>query len=475
MIRDLRRSHYQQLTLSLLGAAMVGWVFGRPWAFLALSSIGYLIWISYQQHRLIAWLISGARKTPPEAVGLWGVIFDHLYRVQRDHRKQVSNYREVVQRMRSSTEALADGIMLLDAQGNIQWWNSAARDLLRLRKEDSGQLLINLLREPRFIKFYHKNMHREPITLENPARLNCHIQVMMTVFGKGERLLVLRDVTRLQQLEMMRQDFVANASHELKTPLTVFKGHLENILTLADNLPPPVTKALLSMSNQTQRMNNLVSDLLMLTRLDAATSSTEGQAIDVGQMLTQIQIDALELSGAQQHLITIDCQTRCQLLGSPGEIRSVLNNLVFNAVNYSPPGSKIDICWKTTSKGAVLSVADQGRGIEQHHIPRLTERFYRVDPGRSSAVGGTGLGLAIVKHALQHHDARLDISSQSNRGSVFSCIFPEERLIDPSLDESDEALIEDNSAPLADPAKTGRPGAPFEAAQNDKQRGLDRA
>jgi len=475
MIRDLRRSHYQQLTLSLLGAAIVGWVFGRSWEFLALSSIGYLIWISYQQHRLIAWLISGARKTPPEAVGLWGVIFDHLYRVQRDHRKQVSNYREVVQRMRSSTEALADGIMLLDANGNIQWWNSAARDLLRLHKEDSGQLLINLLREPRFIKFYHKNTHREPITLENPARLNCHIQIMMTVFGKGERLLVLRDVTRLQQLELMRQDFVANASHELKTPLTVLKGHLENILTFADDLAPPVTKALLSMSNQTQRMNNLVNDLLMLTRLDAATSSTEGQAIDVAQMLIQIQTDALELSGDKQHQITIDCQTPCQLLGSPGEIRSALNNLVFNAVNYSPAGSNIDICWKKTSKGAVLSVADQGRGIEQHHIPRLTERFYRVDPGRSSAVGGTGLGLAIVKHALQHHDARLDISSQSNRGSVFSCIFPEERLIDPAAEELALALIEEERAALADPVETDGPLAPLDGAKADSQTGQESA
>ncbi|MDB9894366.1 MAG: phosphate regulon sensor histidine kinase PhoR [Reinekea forsetii] len=463
MIRDLRRSHYRQLTLSLVGAAILGAFFGYPWIFLAVSAIGYLIWISYQQHRLIAWLISGARKTPPEAVGLWGVIFDHLYRVQRDHRKQVGNYREVVQRMRSSTEALADGIMLLDDNGHIQWWNSAARDLLNLRKEDSGQMLINLLREPKFIKFYRKNLHREPITLANPARLNSHIQVMMTVFGKGERLIVLRDVTRLQQLELMRQDFVANASHELKTPLTVLKGHLENILSFADNLSPPVTKALHSMSNQTRRMNNLVTDLLMLTRLDAATSSTEGQAIDVAPMLDQIQSDALELSGDNAHQISVECQSSCQLLGSPELIRSALNNLVFNAVHYSPAGSRIDICWKKTARGAVLSVADQGRGIEQHHIPRLTERFYRVDSGRSSEAGGTGLGLAIVKHALQHHDARLDISSRSNRGSVFSCIFPEERLIDLAAPDPDK--IETSESSLAEDSGVSPAQAETSAAE----------
>jgi two-component system phosphate regulon sensor histidine kinase PhoR len=438
MIRDLRRSHYQQLTVALIVAFSIGWFFDAPWVFVSIAAIGYLIWILYQQHRLIAWLISGARKTPPEATGLWGVVFDHLYRVQRDHRKQVRNYREIVQRMRSSTEALNDGIILLDAHGNIQWWNSAAKELLKLRKIDTGQLLANLLREPSFIQFYNKTNHREPITIDNPARTGSSLEIAMTVFGKGERLLLLRDVTRLQQLELMRQDFVANASHELKTPLTVLKGHLENILAFNDDLAPPVEKALNSMNNQTTRMTNLVNDLLMLTRLDSAPNSVEGKEIDFPTFLEQIASDARELSGDKQHTIVVDCQSSDNLIGKPGEIRSAINNLVFNAINYSPEGTTVTIRWQRTKSGAVLSVQDQGSGIDQHHIPRLTERFYRVDAGRSSDNGGTGLGLAIVKHALQHHGARLDISSAKNKGSTFSCVFPKSRLIDPLAQEIDD-------------------------------------
>lgn len=437
MIRDLRRSHYQHLILGLVAAFIVGFYLGLPWLFVSLTVLGYLVWMLYQQHRLIAWLISGAKKTPPEAVGLWGVIFDHLYRVQRDHQKQVKNYRDVVQRIRSSTEALNDGIILLDINGNIQWWNSAAKELLKLRREDMGQLLTNLMREPRFIRFYNKSKHQEPVTLDNPARSGNQLQVAMTVFGRGERLLLLRDVTRLMQLESMRQDFVANASHELKTPLTVLKGHLENLLAFSDNLSTAQEKALNSMNHQTNRMNNLVNDLLMLTRLDSAQNTSEGKPLDIGSLLQQVAQDAQELSGDHDHQIKIDIQSERQLRGHLGEIRSIINNLVFNAVNYSPKGSDILITWQATDSGAVLSVQDQGIGIDQHHIPRLTERFYRVDTGRSSEQGGTGLGLAIVKHALQMHDARLDIRSEKGKGSTFSCVFPAERLADPYRDDDD--------------------------------------
>lgn len=435
MIRDLRRSHYQKLTVSFIAVFAIGWYFGAPWFFVSATAIGYLIWILYQQHKLIAWLISGARKTPPEAIGLWGVVFDHLYRVQRDHRKQVRNYREIVQRMRSSTEALNDGIILLDPFGNIQWWNSAAKELLKLRKQDQGQLLTNLLREPKFIQFYNRSQHKEPINLENPAHNGHALQIAMTLFGKGERLLLLRDVTRLQQLEHMRQDFVANASHELKTPLTVLKGHLENIEAFAVDLAPPIKKAMNSMSNQTTRMNNLVNDLLLLTRLDSASDDASGSDINMPEFLEQVASDARELSNERNHNVIIDCQTDAQLIGKVGEIRSAINNLVFNAIHYSPENSTVTISWLRTKGGAVLSVKDEGAGIDQHHIPRLTERFYRVDAGRSSDQGGTGLGLAIVKHALQHHNARLDISSRKNKGSVFSCVFPNDRVKDLGVEE----------------------------------------
>ncbi|MEJ2042461.1 MAG: phosphate regulon sensor histidine kinase PhoR [Reinekea sp.] len=430
MIRDLRRSHYRQLAAVLAISLAAGWFAGYPWLVLALGSTGYLCWILYQQHKLIHWLISGARATPPEAIGLWGVIFDHLYRMQREHRRQIRNYRDIVQRIRTSTEALNDGIIMLDLSGNIQWWNSAAQDLLRLRNEDMGQLLTNLVRDPAFIQFYNKSHHGDPITLDNPAHNNQFLQVAMTIFGKGERLLLLRDVTRLKQLEQMRQDFVANASHELKTPLTVLQGHLENILTFSDDLAAPMEKALNSMNNQTKRMANLVNDLLMLTRLDSTTKIAEGRPIDMPIFLQQIAEDARSLSSDKQQNVVVNCLTDAQLRGKPGDIRSAINNLVFNAVHYSPKKSTITITWQLAHSGAVLSVEDEGIGIDQHHIPRLTERFYRVDAGRSSDVGGTGLGLAIVKHTLHLHNARLDIRSEKNKGSIFSCVFPADRVID---------------------------------------------
>lgn len=427
MIRDLRRGQYQRLAMAYIVAFLVGSAFGSPWIFIAVLSTGYLAWLLYQQHKLVGWIMSGSRKTPPESHGLWGVIFDHLYRQQREHRRQVNNYRDVIKRIRSSTQALNDGIILLDENGNIQWWNNAAQGLLNLRKTDAGQLLTNLVREPKFIRFYNRQHYRDPITLDNPAQQGKNLQIGMTIFGKGERLLLLRDVTRLEQLEEMRQDFVANASHELKTPLTVLRGHLENILTFSDGLPSGVQRALKSMNSQTLRMTNLVTDLLLLTRLDSESSS-DSELINVCELLSQVASDARELSGEQAHIINTHCAEHTYLLGSKRELLAAVNNLVFNAVNYSPAGSCVTIDWKPTEKGAVLSVTDEGVGIDHHHIPRLTERFYRIDKGRSSDKGGTGLGLAIVKHALQHHDARLDIRSKKNSGSTFSCVFPAERI-----------------------------------------------
>lgn len=434
MIRDLRRRHYQHLCLFLTSAGFLVWFANLPLIFVFSCVLCYVAWFLYQQHRLIEWLTSGARTVPPPAVGLWGSIFDHLYHMRREQRKQLKGYRDVVQRIRSSTQALNDGVILLDSAGNLQWWNSTARKFLRLQKADVGQPLTNLLREPSFIQFYNTTRDREPVTLANPGQPDQYLQVEMTVFGKGERLLLLRDVSRLHRLEQMRQDFVSNASHELKTPLTVLKGHLENMLLYPDNFSPAKSRAISSMRQQTTRMTNLVNDLLMLTRLDSdADASDHHQEINVPQFLAQAAQDARELSAEKQHRIELACQTNLYLSGNIKLLRSAVNNLVFNAVNYSAAGTLITIEWKKLSSGAVISVRDQGIGIEDAHIPRLTERFYRVDAGRSSEQGGTGLGLAIVKHALQKHGAKLTIQSEKNIGSTFNCIFPEERLITPAL------------------------------------------
>ncbi|MBU2863831.1 phosphate regulon sensor histidine kinase PhoR [Reinekea forsetii] len=430
MIRDLRKSHYKNLAISASVAVSVGFVFGYPWLFLAAASASYLIWILYQQHRLISWLIKGAKNAPPNAMGLWGVVFDHLYMVRKKHRKQVRRYRETIQKIRTSNQALADGVITLDSNGNIESWNKAAVKLLNLKKVDEGHLLTNLIRDPEFTDYYNKAQNKEPITIENPAHANRSLQISMTVYGEGERLLLLRDTTRLEKLEKMRQDFVANASHELKTPITVVQGHLENILNFNDDIPPAMHKALLSMSTQAKRMNNLVNDLLILSKLDIDTTDAPMKEINIPDLMSQLIEDALQYAHStdKQLDISFQCQTDAMLLGDIGQIRTALSNLIYNAVRYSPSQKTIVISWKKSALGGLLTVQDQGYGIEQHHIPRLTERFYRADKGRSSEDGGTGLGLAIVKHILNHHNAYLDIQSQPHIGSAFTCIFPKKRL-----------------------------------------------
>lgn len=430
MIRDLRKSHYQKLTITLIVTLVIGYYFGKPWLFVAAVSTGYLVWILYQQHRLISWLIKGAKNSPPNAVGLWGVVFDHLYLVRKKHRKQVRRYRETIKKIRTSTQALSDGIITLDAKGRIETWNKAAASLLELKTSDEGHLLTNLIRDPLFLNFYNYLDHNEPITIENPAQPHRSLQISMTIYGEGECLLLLRDTTRIEKLEQMRQDFVANASHELKTPITVVQGHLENILAFNDDIPEPMFKALNSMSSQAKRMNNLVNDLLVLSRLDVETTDASFTEVNLPKLLDQIIEDAHQFSNSigADHQIELVYQSDKNLLGDLGQLRTAFGNLLYNAVRYSPENSKITVSWKTTELGGLFTVQDRGHGIEQQHIPRLTERFYRVDTGRSSETGGTGLGLAIVKHILNHHNAHLDIQSQPKVGSTFTCIFSTKRL-----------------------------------------------
>jgi two-component system phosphate regulon sensor histidine kinase PhoR len=443
MIRDIRRPYFRNLLLSLAGIVALGFYFGEPILVSLIAISLYLAWQLFQQSRLIRWLEQGAKSEPPDSKGLWGMVFDHLYSEQRRGKKQVRYYQNVINRVQNSTEALRDGVIMLDRQGSLQWWNQSAADLLKLQPRDEGQLLINLVREPAFQKFYQNREVRESIRIDNPAFTDRTLDVSMTIYGKGERLLLIRDSTRMTQLEHMRQDFIANASHELKTPLTVLKGYLESILDFSDDLPAPLRRALDSMNGQTQRMENLVNDLLLLTRLDAEVHNSMRQRIEVGALLNSIADDARALSSDRKHQITVALDSDMGLQGDLAELRSAISNLVYNAVNYSPDGSDIQLHWHDSALGGFISVRDNGIGIDPRHIPRLTERFYRVDPGRSSERGGTGLGLAIVKHILHHHQGRLDIASVPGRGSVFTCCLPAERLL-PGAAANENML---NSAP----------------------------
>ncbi|WP_263081248.1 phosphate regulon sensor histidine kinase PhoR [Endozoicomonas sp. Mp262] len=421
-----------RLLLGLAIGTFIGWGLGHVLLGITLVLAVYLLWSLSQLFRLLTWLEKTAvsELEPPESRGLWGAIFDGIYRIQKRQKGSHERLQGVIDRIQESTAALEDGIVMADNNGGLEWWNRAAGDLLGLKMPgDRGQLLTNLVRDPSFLDYFDSGRYEEAIELASPVNTERQLQINITIYGMGSRLLFIRDITRINQLETMRKDFVANVSHELRTPLTVIAGYLETLLDNADieeSLSPMWCKALKRMQQQSARMKNLVADLLLLSRLESATSC-ESNPVKLEELLNQVADDARSLSGSDDHEITLEGVKGIYLKGSQSELRSALSNLVFNAVRYTQAGGVIHIGVKVKNQECCISVEDNGVGIDPVHIPRLTERFYRVDKGRSLESGGTGLGLAIVKHVLLRHDGWLTISSHPGQGSCFICHFPENR------------------------------------------------
>ncbi|MFN3580094.1 MAG: phosphate regulon sensor histidine kinase PhoR [Pseudomonas sp.] len=398
------------------------------WA-LVVGLSGYLVWNMRQLLRFHQWLATNPNNPPPETKGIWGDIFDSIYRLQRRDNRMRARLQIVIDRIQASTAALSDAVVMIDRNGQMEWWNHSAEKLLGLRApDDSGQYVTNLIRDPRFVEYFEQGTYLDPLDIPSPVDINAWLQYTVTHYGDGDRLMVVRDITRLHNLEQMRKDFVANVSHELRTPLTVVVGYLETLQDSDEPLSPRWKRALQQMQQQARRMQSLLNDLLMLARLETADELNEEALVDIDLMLLGIRQDALAFSAERQHRITLEASAKVRLRGAEAEIRSALSNLVFNAVKYTPDQGEIHIrCWQD-DKGAHLSVSDNGVGIAPQHISRLTERFYRVDSSRNSSTGGTGLGLAIVKHVLIRHQGRLDISSVPGKGSTFTCHFPPARI-----------------------------------------------
>ena len=313
---------------------------------------------------------------------------------------------------------------MLDSDGNLEWWNRAAETLLGLKTpQDSGQPVSNLVRHPRFKEYFEQGSYAEPLDIPSPVNDHLHIQLYITRYGNNEHLMLVRDVTRIHQLEQMRKDFIANVSHELRTPLTVICGYLETLLDNVDDVNPRWKRPLSQMQQQGERMQTLLNDLLLLAKLEATDYPSDNQPVDIDALLRSIKSDGQALSGQRNQTITLEVEPQVSLKGSEAELRSAFSNLVFNAVKYTPDGGKVHIRWWADKAGAHLSVQDSGVGIDNKHLSRLTERFYRVDSSRNANTGGTGLGLAIVKHVLLRHRARLEISSVLGHGSTFTCHF----------------------------------------------------
>ncbi|EAR62521.1 phosphate regulon sensor histidine kinase PhoR [Neptuniibacter caesariensis] len=433
-----RHSMFTSLLLVSGSSFVLGLAFGYPSWFLALALIAWSLYQIRQFNKLTDWLQSrDESQEPPEAPGHWGELFDELSRIQRRQSGRENRLRNIITRFQESTSALPDAILIIDKSNNMEWWNGSANRLLGLsNKDDRGKPVMNLLRDPRFIRYYKRAQYTDPITLPSPAHTDIQIQYQITRFGEGDRILVARDVSRLMRLEQTRQDFVANASHELRTPLTVIRGYLETFLD--QELPRPLLRGLGSMQQQARRMENLVSDLLLLSRLEASHQISDEQPIQLQSVVNHIMEGAEQLGNEKGHRFKLDIDPDHDLCGQEIELHSAFSNLVYNAVRYTPSEGDISVKWWVDDQGAHFSVKDNGPGIESIHLPRLTERFYRVDESRSSASGGTGLGLAIVKHVLARHNGQLTIKSKIGKGSTFACHFPLEMVVKAERHDDDD-------------------------------------
>jgi two-component system phosphate regulon sensor histidine kinase PhoR len=426
MLRSGLKAEVWRCIALIAACTLIGLIAGHVTLAFAAGCCGCLIWMLVQFQRLASWIHRTRRaNTPPqeELAGLWADISYDIQLLMARQEKEKLRLQAVVHRVQEMTTALADAVILVDRRGNIEWWNKAAVRLFDFRDIDQGHKLTNLIRHPKFIQYFDLKSYASPLEL-TMWRKDQHLEFQVHIFGDGERLVIARDITRLFKLEQMRKDFVANVSHELRTPLTVIRGYIE---TLADSpkLPPSWQKMVQQMEQQAQRMTLLINDLITLTKLETDQKESATLPIALAPMIASVAVDARTLSGAHAHQIEVSGAPDLALIGNEGELRSAISNLVINAINYSPAGSRIDIHYDYQPTGAVVRVRDQGIGIEPKHLPRLTERFYRVDASRSVASGGTGLGLAIVKHVLLRHNSELKIQSYVGKGSEFSCYFPQ--------------------------------------------------
>ncbi len=423
------RTGVTQLVLGLCLLMLLGAPFGASLTLLFLGLLGYASWSTWQLVRLHRWLDGRGGGDPPESYGMWGDVFDGIYTLQKKQKKSRKRLRKIAFRVRDSLSSLRDGVIMLDSERSLEWWNEAATEMFGFRDpQDKGQHITNLVRAPVFLQYFSKGDFSDPLEMESARASGRFLQIHITEFARADHLVLVRDITRLHALEQMRRDFVANLSHELKTPLTVLRGYLETLMA-ADTLPERSLQEIVDeMHRQGERMDHLIRDLLFLSRLENEDRPTLSQPVCLPQLLERVVRDARVIAENKQQQVTLQLESAADILGSESELYSAFSNLITNAVKYSPPGSRIEVVTRDTSNSLEVIFLDNGTGIDFQHLNRLTERFYRVDKHRSVEAGGTGLGLAIVKHVLLRHEAHLIIRSEVGEGSEFICRFSGSRV-----------------------------------------------
>ena len=382
-----------------------------------------------QLYKLGLWLQDARPETIPEADGLWDEVFSQLYKMVKQHNQTKQELAAELHHIEQATAALPEGVVILNEMNRIEWFNPLAQQHFYLDAEhDIMQDITYLVRQPEFVEYLQESNFNEPLIMVPARHDDMVVSIKLIPYGGNKRLLISRDITQFKLIEAMRRDFVANVSHELRTPLTVVSGFVENLQDMPDLNQDSARRALQLMAEQTRRMDNLVADLLTLSRLENEQSPLREESVDIKELLNQVYQDGKLLSG-ERHQLRMEIASTANLLGNRDELHSAFGNLLSNAIRYTPQGGNILLRWFERGGQPVFSVQDSGIGIAAQHIPRLTERFYRVDRSRSRETGGTGLGLAIVKHIAMRHQAKLEVLSEEGKGSTFALVFPVKRVL----------------------------------------------
>lgn len=422
------RTELKTLLLFVAVGIIIGVVVGKlAWTLCLSLSVfcGLQLW---HMKALGDWL--GNTRQQPELNGGWGEVAYVVYRIGARARRRKQRLSKMLRELQNTTSAIPDAAVVIDSHHQIQWFNKAAKQLLGLKSSDAGFSVANFLRHPLFTEVLLSPQNEVPFEIPSPLDEKKILDIRLVEYSGNLRLLLARDNTQVHNLMKMRRDFVANVSHELKTPLTVIMGYLE-LLEGSAELPVEAVEAIEKLQNQSRRMKAVVDDLLMLSRLDTTASPAceTSPSVNVATVLRNL-VETVKDYDVGRHQIVLEVDSGLNLLGLENELHSVFSNLISNAIKYTPAGGVVTIRWYGDgAKGACFEVEDTGAGIPHYHLPRLTERFYRVDIGRSREQGGTGLGLAIVKQILRRHDAALQISSELGKGSRFTCGFPKMRVV----------------------------------------------
>ena len=412
------------------------WLISGAIIALLVFSSGLLIYLSIHilwLHQLHRWFKKPTLNAIPEGAGVWEDVFATLLQYERNNISNQTQLNSALERFNLATSAMPDGLVILSASNAIDWCTPNAETQLGLElSTDKNLPIVNLIRDSHFIAYLYSETYDEPFKLKSWRNPDVTLEIQLIPLANQQKLLISRDMTQLEKVDAMRRDFIANVSHELRTPLTVVGGFLETLIDMEGAVPAALKTYFAMMEDQTSRMRRIIEDLLTLSTIESNVEAPDNNEIDMAKLLKIVQSDALGLGQAlskAKHKIHLNADPTLNLNGSQNELQSAFSNLVNNAVRYTPNGGEIFIRWGLQNEIPVFSVRDTGIGIEQQHIDRVTERFYRVDRGRSRETGGTGLGLSIVKHILIRHQAKLEISSEIGVGSTFSVVFPKARII----------------------------------------------